>query len=586
MERRGRPPEGLPEKLRSNIERLYITVIRSLIAFGKEIVLLRSWQDPIRTGSFCSSRIGVGALLFGVLAALVLHPPFRTFLFPPRPSERLSTPPTGLPSDSFEPTDPFEPEGGVTSGEQEELDARQFAQEFADLASAPFERDRQQVPTVQEIITEAVAPEGGSGPGTDDEGTVADADDAAAKAAKKLEKKQTKVLAKHGLPIQAITGDLADAWERWANVLAPTSPPFAVHPPRVKVALHILPIALAFLVLPSAFIMHTLTFAMGFLFFADPILSRIAPAIDAMTDVDWREAIQIRYSMLNGVPSNTQLTIRLLRDAELAGTPLPPPPPLLTPTPPVPPTPSRKSTTASVSTVNLDVPDPEVESYLDSDTASIASSAATSTAAATKTSGKAKFASLVRGAAKLTEQGAGYVSGQKKVNWETLSRLAVDKLKVATGSDLPEHFMSVVPSAPLDDDRSRSTFYAHRGSAPGHLLLHPPSDTLSSTSQSWTLEFRRIGKAPSADSLTANVTIPISDITELRRTAGLGWKGRIAAGWIMGAQSSVGDGIEIVWGKKGEGQDEAQRTKYSAIVRRDELFNRLASVGPQTFEHL
>ena len=50
----------------------------------------------------------------------------------------------------------------------------------------------------------------------------------------------------------------------------------------------------------------------------------------------------------------------------------------------------------------------------------------------------------------------------------------------------------------------------------------------------------------------------------------------------MGAQSSVGDGIEVSWGD-GDG---AGKAKFSAIVRRDELFNRLASVGPQTFCHL
>lgn len=237
-----------------------------------------------------TSRFGVGALLFSFLALLVLHPPSRGFLFPPRP-EKTATPSVDTESGSFEPVDPFESDG-ITPGEREELDARQFAQEFADLAASPFERDRQQVPTVQEIITEAagVNTDNGIDAGGEEEATKI-LDDAASEA--KSDKKKTKVLAKHGLPIQVITGDIADAWERWANVLDPT-PPFAVHPPRIKVALHILPIILAFLVLPSAFIMHTLTFAMGFLFFADPLLQQVPVVIDAITDADWREAIQIR----------------------------------------------------------------------------------------------------------------------------------------------------------------------------------------------------------------------------------------------------------------------------------------------------
>lgn len=58
-----RPPGGLdlnpvdedefsPDKLRSNIERLYMTVIIGLMGFGKHIARLRSWREPRRTGGF------------------------------------------------------------------------------------------------------------------------------------------------------------------------------------------------------------------------------------------------------------------------------------------------------------------------------------------------------------------------------------------------------------------------------------------------------------------------------------------------------------------------------------------------------
>ncbi|KAK4698319.1 hypothetical protein P7C70_g7963, partial [Phenoliferia sp. Uapishka_3] len=253
-----------------------------------------AWQSPL----------GVGSLIFTTLALLILHPPFRSFLFPPRPVVR--TPPaTPSLDDGIEPADPFDSNGldsdGLTEGEREELDARQFAQEFADLASSPFERDKQQVPTVDELISvvggEGSASEteldpigGGGDPLLADEAVPITA---AGKKAKKVKKAKVKHLAKIGLPVQNITGDLSDAWERWANVLNPT-PPFETNAPRRKVALHILPIIIAFLVLPSAFIFDTITFAMGFLFFGDPVLKLIAPAIDAITDVDWREAMQIR----------------------------------------------------------------------------------------------------------------------------------------------------------------------------------------------------------------------------------------------------------------------------------------------------
>ena len=45
--------EFSPDKLRSNIERLYMTVIIGMLAFGKHIARLRSWREPRRTAAFC-----------------------------------------------------------------------------------------------------------------------------------------------------------------------------------------------------------------------------------------------------------------------------------------------------------------------------------------------------------------------------------------------------------------------------------------------------------------------------------------------------------------------------------------------------
>ena len=46
--------EFSPDKLRSNVERLYMTVIIGLMAFGKHIARLRSWREPRRTAAFCA----------------------------------------------------------------------------------------------------------------------------------------------------------------------------------------------------------------------------------------------------------------------------------------------------------------------------------------------------------------------------------------------------------------------------------------------------------------------------------------------------------------------------------------------------
>ena len=44
--------EFSPDKLRANLERLYMTVIVGMMAFFKHIARLRSWREPRRTGAF------------------------------------------------------------------------------------------------------------------------------------------------------------------------------------------------------------------------------------------------------------------------------------------------------------------------------------------------------------------------------------------------------------------------------------------------------------------------------------------------------------------------------------------------------
>ena len=63
----------------------------------------------------------------------------------------------------------------------------------------------------------------------------------------------------------------------------------------------------------------------------------------------------------------------------------------------------------------------------------------------------------------------------------------------------------------------------------------------------------------------------------------------MAAGWVMGAgNGNVGDGIEVRWLTSGEGESEGERVertlKFAAIVRRDELFNRLAGLAEVRWE--
>ena len=49
--------EFSPDKLRANLERLYMTVIIGLMGFGKHVARIRSWREPRRTTAFCVVRL-------------------------------------------------------------------------------------------------------------------------------------------------------------------------------------------------------------------------------------------------------------------------------------------------------------------------------------------------------------------------------------------------------------------------------------------------------------------------------------------------------------------------------------------------
>ena len=75
------PPGGLdlniadeeefsPDKLRSNIERLYMTIGIGIMGFGKPIARLRSWREPRRTAAFAIVRSHLQSLMLTFLLTL------------------------------------------------------------------------------------------------------------------------------------------------------------------------------------------------------------------------------------------------------------------------------------------------------------------------------------------------------------------------------------------------------------------------------------------------------------------------------------------------------------------------------------
>lgn len=83
--------EFSPQKLRAQLERLYMTAIINIWSACKHVARLRSWREWKRTLAFLIvySAAWMMDVLFPTIVALlmilILHPPTRPFLFPPAP---------------------------------------------------------------------------------------------------------------------------------------------------------------------------------------------------------------------------------------------------------------------------------------------------------------------------------------------------------------------------------------------------------------------------------------------------------------------------------------------------------------------
>lgn len=76
------------------------------------------------------------------------------------------------------------------------------------------------------------------------------------------------------------------------------------------------------------------------------------------------------------------------------------------------------------------------------------------------------------------------------------------------------------------------------------------------------------------ENLASAWAVTLADVTELRKVGGLGWKSKIVAGLLLGRE--VADGLAM---KTKDGE-----FYLSAVSFRDEMFNRLVSIGGQMWE--
>lgn len=135
-------------------------------------------------------------------------------------------------------------------------------------------------------------------------------------------------------PIMHLIADFVDTWERFGNALNPTAP-FPHRRPKLILCSVLVPLMLATYVTSPYMLIKGIGFGAGFGFFGDPI---ITPGLAFLnrTYPRWEKYVELRNTILRGIPTNAQLTITLLRIGEKNKAPIPPPPSSDAPPPKVP----------------------------------------------------------------------------------------------------------------------------------------------------------------------------------------------------------------------------------------------------------
>ncbi|KAL9584994.1 MAG: hypothetical protein Q9203_004440 [Teloschistes exilis] len=557
--------EFSPDKLRANVERLYMTVIIGLMGFGKHIARLRSWREPRRTGAFAA--VYAAAWLLNLLVptflttfiVLIVYPPARPILFPPAPLALVDSNTGGVQSPAAGVLGSHDSATGAPEkhkGEAVEQEASNFVSGIGSIAlSSATGKHEQGDPDSDPLNKSVPDPTRLAMAG-------ADAKTAASGGTPSEHHDKTKQPMEDAMwgkmrPVMHVVGDVADGWERFANALSPTSP-FPKERPRLVLASVLIPGVAVSLVTTSAMFVRMTSFGVGVGFFSDPLVWRGLDWLNTNYP-NWQKFLEIRNSLLKGVPTNAQLTITLLRIGEANKAPLPPPPSSDQPPP-------NKPKSLNGDELALDASNEEIHSAIHEDpTEKEAAEAAAATTEGTE--GKPKH--------RHGEHILGFFKGTTKTGVET--KLGVDVLRAKIGSTHAKNHLGVLPKAA---DLGPSGPVDFKGRYKGHRGWINISTAAAVPCVSWSKEpSDGTGGAVehTIDKHDKHVAfkVPIKDIQELKKVGGLGWKAKIVVGWATG--KTVADGLEIV-------DKEGNTWKLTAIQYREELFNRLLAIGGQKWE--
>ena len=314
------------------------------------------------------------------------------------------------------------------------------------------------------------------------------------------------------------------------------------------------------------------TFGVGFAFFGDPIIRRAVQYLNREYP-RWEKLLELQKwdppalspnspfaanhplsSLLKGIPTNAQLTLTLLRIGEANGAPLPPPPSHSLHQTPLHPAPIEDKD------INIDATQEEVNQ-------AIAPSPQLIEEHETQPEPHKKG---------FVNRMVGFFRGTTATGIE--SKLAVDRARAAAGSRRAKGRVGVLrrkgqitlPSGPIQYD---GRYKGKRGVVVLDQSQNPPL-LYFTTDQTVQLDQPSLEHRPKGSVL---FKMPVTDIREMRKIGGLGWKGKLVTGWAVGSKEVV-DGLVLT------GVLPEQNYQLTAMKTRNQLFNRLVAIDGQVWE--
>ncbi|CAG7923727.1 unnamed protein product [Penicillium olsonii] len=521
--------EFSPDKLRATLERFYITV-----------VYLVSWLLDLLVPT-----------MLATLLALVVYPPCRKVMFPPAPIALVNKDTGGV----------QKPKAGILGshdsitgapekfkGEAAELEASNLVAGVASVAvgsavgkhdqgvpdDAPLEDD---LPDAMEIVADTADAQSAA------HGKVpSDSHD------KTRQPMRQSVMDAANFAMQVVN-DITDTYEKMGNALSATAP-FPRLSPRLRLAAVLCPACLASMLTSSYVLVKSSTFIVGLIFFGDPLI-RVAVKYLNRRFPKWQKVIELQNSLLKGIPTNAQLTVTLLRIGEANASPLPPPPNSQEKPPSRPASLHEEELTLGatgeeIQDAALEKPDLGQNTETEQ----------------TQKPHKRTVASGI----------LGFFRGTTASGVE--SKRGIDRLRATVGSRHARNRVGVLrhkgkmitPIGPVAFDARHK---GKRGTAIIDSTKEPPLlyFTTETPSEDVRVEHRKAG--------SVLFTMPVTEIQEMRKLGGMGWKGKLVVGWALGSKEVV-DGL-LITGTKG------QTYQLTAMGTRNQLFNRLVAIDGQVW---